>query len=71
VLTLRDGKQRVAQKSFALAPGKTGSVKLKLSAAERRKLRKRHTLKLAIAISAHDGAGTRAKAKTVRVTLKR
>jgi hypothetical protein len=46
-------------------------VKLKLSAAEARKLRKRHRLKLTLAIASHDGAGHAAPVRTAKVTLTR
>jgi hypothetical protein len=68
-LTLKDGSKRVASKSFTAAAGKVATVKLKLGAAEARKLRRRHRLKLRLGIASHDGAGQAAPARTVRLTL--
>jgi plastocyanin len=70
-LTLADRAKRVASKSFTAAAGKAATVKLRLSAAEARKLRRRHRLRLTLTIASHDGAGHVAPVRTAKVTLRR
>jgi hypothetical protein len=68
-LTLRDGRKAVASHSFSVRAGRTAKVKLSLDRTERGKLRRRHQLKLSLALVAHDGTRTAAKPHTVKVTL--
>lgn len=60
----------VGRGSASLASGK-GSVRVKLTAKARRKLRKVRSLKLALAVAATDAAGNQSSPRLVKLTVKR
>ena len=62
-------KKGAGSKTFTIAPGKTASIRVKLSKAARKTLKKKHKLRLSIIATAHDSNGS---AKTVmgKLTLR-
>jgi plastocyanin len=72
-LTLKAGggsAGRLATKSLSIAAGRTATVKLRLSHAEFRKLVRRRTLRLGLALDVHDGNGTDAGQPNATIRLK-
>jgi len=72
-LTLTSGggtAVRLASKSLSIPAGRTATVKLVLSHAEFRKLVRRRSLRLGLALDVHDGNGTASGQPNTTITLK-
>jgi hypothetical protein len=68
-LTLRSGKKGIGSAKFTLAAGASKKVAVKLSAAARKKIRKRGSLKAKAVAASKDGAGA-SKRSSATIVLK-
>jgi hypothetical protein len=69
-LTLTKGKRKLGSRSFSIAAGRTARVRVKLSKAARRTLKRKHRLKAIATARAHDSRGGGNRRKSARVTLR-